>query len=105
MKPVINPDFHGVLLSENAWISDYFPELPVSSRPDVVRGEPRGIFSPVVDALDYLCRSLSIVYMRILGHPVEDVVVERNRIQFFDRNSWPEKRRVWKDRLEFDDVG
>jgi predicted nucleotidyltransferase len=104
MEPVVHPEFFGRILYENRWIRKYFPGVSEGS-PGRRSDNKLGPFSRVADILDLLCMKVWIAYMKALRHPADKVIIERNTIQFFDRDVWKRKEREWKRLLELYDMG
>lgn len=103
MKPVVHPEFYEQILYENRWVRKYFPGVS-NGLPGKKDNKKRGFLSFVADTTDLLCMKIWIGYMKLMRHPVDTVVVERNSIQFFDRNFWKRKEQQWKKLLELYDV-
>lgn len=91
LKPVYKEKHYGVLLSENRWVKEYFPELKIPKYKQIkfIRVP---IISQFIDVLDYLAMRLQILFMKIMKHSMKNSNISRNRVTFFDENKVWEKR-------------
>jgi len=92
LKSVYKKEYYGVLLSENRWVKEYFPELKIPKY-EQIKFIRISIISQFIDILDYLAMRLQIVFMKIMKHSMKNSSISRNRVTFFDENKVWEKRR------------
>ena len=104
MKPVYNEQYLSNLYSENEWIFKFFKLKEVSNAESKkIRRVP--VISNIVDVSDIVVMTMWKWYMRVLRHPIDESVVESDRVQFVDRKVWEERERKLNELLKRYDVG